>query len=143
MSIALSSGWPTRSVSMRRLSLLDEALGDALLHEQPRAGAADLALVEPDRIDDAFDGAVEIGILEDDEGRLAAELERQRLARAGGRLADQAADLGRAGEGDLVDAGMLDERRAGGAVAGDDVDDARRQAGLRGRARRTAARSAA
>ena len=36
-------------------------------------------------------------------------------------------DLGRAGEGDLVDVGVLDQRRARRAVAGDDVDDPGRQ----------------
>ena len=102
-------------------------LGDRLLHDQARAGAADLALVEPDGVDDAFDRAVEIGVVEDDERRLAAELQRQLFAGAGGRLADDAADLGRAGEGDLVDVRMLDDQRAGRAVAGDDVDDAGRQ----------------
>ena len=50
---------------------------------------------------------------------------------AGRRLDDQLADLGRAGERDLVDVGMRGERGAGGlAEAGDDVDDARREAGL-------------
>ena len=48
-------------------------------------------------------------------------------ARDGG---DLAADRGRAGEGDLVDVRVLDERGAGAAVAGDDVEDARRDAGL-------------
>ena len=62
------------------------------------------------RVDHALDGAVEVGVLEDDERRLAAELERQLLAAAGGRLADDPADFGRAGEGDLVDVGMVDER---------------------------------
>jgi hypothetical protein len=88
-----------------------------------------------------FDRAVEIGVVEHDERRLAAELERQLLAGAGGRLADDAADFGRAGEGDLVDAGCL-TILAGLAVAGDDVDDALRQPASR-RSRRTAAPSAA
>ena len=40
------------------------------------------------------------------------------------RLADDAADFARAGEGDGAHAGMRDEGRAGlGAEAGDDVDD--------------------
>ena len=82
---------------------------DRFLHDQARAGAADLALVEPDGVDDAFDRAVEIRVVEDDEGRFAAELERQLFAGAGGRLADDAADLGRAGEGDLVDVRMIDD----------------------------------
>ena len=112
-----------------RLDLGDEGVGDALLHQQPRAGAADLALVEPDAVDQPFDGAVEIGVLEDDEGRLAAELQRQFLAGAGGRLADDLADFGRAGEGDLVDAGMIDDRSTRAGTARQDVDDALRHAG--------------
>jgi hypothetical protein len=47
-----------------------------------------------------------------------------------GELAlDRLADLGRAGEGDLVDL-ALDERGARAPVAGDDVHDAGRQLGL-------------
>ena len=107
MSTALSSGEPTRSFSIRARSFAHEPVGDAFLHEQPRAGAAHLALVEPDRVDHAFDDAVEIGVVEDDERTLAAELEGQLLARAGGRLADDAADFRRSGERDLVDVGML------------------------------------
>jgi hypothetical protein len=49
-----------------------ELVGDAFLHDGARSGAADLALVEPDRVDDALDGRVEIGVLENDERRLAA-----------------------------------------------------------------------
>ena len=52
---------------------LDESIVDAFLQEQAGAGAADLALVEPDRVDDALDGRVEVGVIEDDERRLAAE----------------------------------------------------------------------
>ena len=83
MSTALSSGADAQLLHPRA-QLLDQALGDAFLHQQPRARAADLALVEPDRVDDAFDHAVEIGVLEDDERTLAAELERELLAGAGG-----------------------------------------------------------
>ena len=76
-----------------------------------------------------FDRAVEIGVLEHDEGRLAAELQRQFLAGAGGRLADDLADFRRAGEGDLVDAGMVDDGRTRARTARHDVDDAFRHAG--------------
>src|SRR5690606_20289354 len=103
---------------------------DAFLHEEAGTGAADLTLVEPYGIDHAFYGRVEIGVVEDDEGRLAAELQRQALAGTGGRLADAAADFRRAGEGDLGDARMLDDLLAGRPVAGDDVDDTFRQTGL-------------
>src|SRR5271170_8361539 len=46
----------------------DQRFGDALLHQKAGAGAADLALIEPDAVDEAFDGGVEIGVLENDEG---------------------------------------------------------------------------
>ncbi len=105
-----------------------EALGDAFLRQQARSGAADLALVEPDGVDDAFHRAVEIGVLEHDERRFAAKLKRQFLARARRRLADQPADFGRSGEGDLVDAGMRHQGLARSAVARHDIDDAGRQA---------------
>ena len=103
-----------------------DLLGDALLQQQPRARAADVALVEEDALDDALDRLVERGVLEDDVGRLAAELERQPAAGAGQRALDLLADRGRAGEGDLVDVGAH-QRGARAAVAGDDVDHARRQ----------------
>ncbi len=113
-----------------RLEPLDEPLGHALLHQDPRARAADLALVEPDRVDHTLDHTVEIRVLENDEGRLPAELEGEPLARPGGPFPDDAADLGRAGEGDLVDVRVCHERCAGATVAGHDVDDAGRQAHL-------------
>jgi hypothetical protein len=112
-----------------RFSFAVRASATRFLHQNARARAADLALVEPDRIDHALDRGIEIGVVEDDEGRLAAQFERQGLARAGGGAADRAADLGRAGEGDLVDL-RGHQRRAGPAVAGDDVDHARGQPGL-------------
>src|SRR3712207_9057232 len=66
-------------------------------------GAADLALVEPDRVDHALHHTVEVGVVEHHEWRFAAQLERDLLAAAGGGLANDPPDLGRAGEGDLVD----------------------------------------
>ena len=52
-------------------------------------------------------------------------------------------DLGGAGEGDLVHVRVRDQRRAGRAGAGDDVDHAGRQVGLLADLREHAARSAA
>jgi hypothetical protein len=66
---------------------------DAFLDQYARTRAADLSLIEPDRIDNAFDGAVDVGIGEDDEGRLAAKFQRQLLAGARSRFADGAADF--------------------------------------------------
>src|SRR6185437_12216261 len=82
---------------------LAKSFGDAFLQQQARTGTADLALVEPDGVDHALDGAVDVGVVEHDEGRLAAELERQRFARTGRRLAYLPADFSRSRERDLVD----------------------------------------
>ena len=89
-------------------------------------------MIEEDGAGRAGDGRAEIGVGQHDVGRLAAQLQRDLLeiALAGG-LDDQAADLGRAGEGDLVDARMGRQRRAGRfAQAGNDVDHARGEARL-------------
>ena len=92
------------------LEPLDEGVRDRLLDEQAAAGAAHLALVEEDPVDHALDGLVERRVIEDDVGSLAAELERQALVRSRERAADRLADRGRAGEGDLVHVGVLDQR---------------------------------
>ena len=65
---------------------------------------------------------VEVGVGKDDVGALAAQLEGHALQRAPALLADLAADDGRAGEGDLVDPGVVDQRGARGAVAGEHVE---------------------
>ena len=108
------------------LELGMEAVGDALLHQKPRTGAADLPLIEPDCIDEPLNGAVEIGVVKDDVGGLAAQFQGQRLAAACGGLADAAANGGRAGEGDLVNVGVGGDHLAHGAVASDDIHDAAR-----------------
>src|SRR5712692_9472239 len=92
------------------LQLGDRLLVDRLLDEQSRAGAADVALVEVDAVDDALDRLVERAVVEDDVRRLAAELEREPLARTGEAALNRLPDLGRAGEGDLVDIGVLHDR---------------------------------
>jgi len=63
--------------------------------------------------------------------RLPAELEREALQRAGGLAHDPLADLGRAGEGDLVDARVAHHGHSDlTARAGDDVEHALGQACL-------------
>jgi ParB family chromosome partitioning protein len=112
------------------LELGQQLVVNRLLDEQTRAGTAHLALVEEDGVDEALAGGVEVGVVEDDHGRLAAELEAELLAGAGDAAAQHAADRRRAGERHLVDVGVVGEVGADGARARDDVEDARRQAGL-------------
>ena len=111
MSVFLSSGSPTRSCAIRRFSESSSVVGDRLLHQQPGAGAAHVALVEEDAVDDALDRLVDRGVVEDDVRGLAAQLQGDLLAVPATDLRDGAADLGGAGEGDLVDVGVLDQQR--------------------------------
>ena len=78
-SVFLSSGSPTRSVAIRGAQQLHQLVGDRLLHQQPGARAAHMALVEEDPLDDALDGLVQRRVVVDDVGRLAAELQVSRL----------------------------------------------------------------
>jgi len=65
------------------LNLADQFIGDALLHQQPRTGAANLSLVEPDAVDQAFDGAVEVRVFKDDEGGFPTEFEGEFFCECG------------------------------------------------------------
>ena len=78
--------------------------------EEARAGAAALAVIEEDGHGGAGNGGFEIGVVDDDVGRFAAEFERNFLQVAGRGVNDELADFGRAGEGDFVD--VHDARRA-------------------------------
>ena len=100
--------------------------GDRFLDQQPASGAAHLPLIEPDGIDQTFDSTVEISVLEDDEGTLATQFESESFPSTGGCLANDPADLGRAGERDLVDICMRNDGSAGFTIPGDDVEDSGR-----------------
>jgi predicted small secreted protein len=89
-----------------------------------------VALVEEDAVDDALDGLVDRGVVEDDVGRLAAELEGQRLrvpAMARAIILPTSVEPVKA---ILSMPGWSTIACAGVAGAGDDVDDAGRQVGL-------------
>lgn len=76
-------------------------------------------------------GLVEIRILKHDTRALATALKRDVLEVVGRGLHDSPASVGAARKGDLVYAHVPGESLAGdGANAGDDVDDARWEAGL-------------
>src|ERR1700733_6242964 len=105
----------------------------ALLHEQSRSGGADLPGVAAKSIHGGRYGGVDIGVGEDDVRRFTAEFERHFLDVASGGAKDFLADGGGAGEGNLIDAGMVCHRGArGGAEAGHDIYYARRKVGLLG-----------
>jgi hypothetical protein len=108
----------------------DDLVEDVLLDVEARARVAALALVEEDPVGGARDRDLEVGVLVQDLRALAAELERDLLEVAGRGLHDLAADLGRAGERDLVDRVVRRECRSGVAEAGHDVDDPGGQPGL-------------
>ena len=110
---------------------IDKLLVDRLLHQNAAAGGTDFALIDEDAEERAVDGGFEIRVGEENVGRLAAEFESDALDRVGGLLDDDLADCRAARERNLVDVGMLHQRRAAGlAEAGDDVDHARRQADI-------------
>src|ERR1022692_2532367 len=92
----------------------DEVLVDRLLHQDTATGGADFALIDEDSEERAVDGGFEIGIGEEDVWRLATEFKGDTLYGVGGLFHDDLADGGAAGEGDLVDIGMLHERRNAG-----------------------------
>ena len=60
-------------------NLGDQSLSDAFLHQQARAGAAHLPLIEPDSIDQSFDCAVEVSVVENDERRFPPSSSDRRL----------------------------------------------------------------
>ena len=99
------------------------------MDEGARAGDAGLAGRGEDAGEDARLGLLQVGVGEDDVGALAAELERD-TARGARR---RATPIARAGldsppvKAILATSRMVDQRLARRAVAGDDVDDARRE----------------
>ncbi len=90
---------------------LEERLAHRLLHEQARAGEADLprVVVLPGRL---AGRRLEVAVLEDEERPLPAELARERRDVARGSNTDRAGGLGRARERDPPHVRVLDERSA-------------------------------
>ena len=89
---------------------VEEGVADGAMDEDAGAVRADLAGGVEVAEHRAADGAVEIGVLEDDERRFAAELERHVLHPGRGGGVDPGAGRDRAGDGDLGDRGMGGER---------------------------------
>lgn len=110
----------------------DELVVDALLDQQPRAGAAALTVVEEDTKVGPRDGVVNVGILEDNVGGLATQLKGNLLEVAlGSGLEDGTADSGGTGEGNLVNVHVAgDGGTSDTTETGDDVDHTRGETSL-------------
>ena len=131
MSTFSSSPLPTRSAFTRADELLEERVVDGPVHEQPRGGRAALAGRAEGAPHRAVDRQVHVGVVHHEDRVLAAHLQVQALERRRAGLRDPPADLGRARVRDDLHVGVLDERIAHlAARAHDDVEDARREAGL-------------
>lgn len=115
-----------------RLEGREELVVDPLLHIDARAGAAALAVVVVDAEVDPGDGLLDIGIVEDDVGRLASKFKRHLLqVGRSGSLHDGTADDGGAGEGDLIDVHVRGDGGASNpAEARDNVEHTGMETGL-------------
>lgn len=100
---------------------------DAFFDVDTGACAAALAHVESDTESSPVHGLVDVCVVENNVGRLAAEFEGNLLeVRLSSSLHDGAADEGRAGEGDLLDSHMRGNGSTdNGTEAVDNVDDTR------------------
>lgn len=108
-----------------RLQAIDEGVVDGLLHEQARAGDAGLAGAFEDAAHDTGHRRIEIGVLEHDVRRLAAEFQRGGNEPVGADAADGAPGAGATGERHHAHARMLHQRDAGiAAEAGHHIEDA-------------------
>ncbi|NSX89162.1 helix-turn-helix transcriptional regulator [Agrobacterium tumefaciens] len=106
--------------------LLRKGVINAGLHQNPVGADAGLATVAEFRNQRAFNGKIEIGIVEHDEGRIAAQFQRQALDAVGSAAHQKRTDAGGAGEGDLANRLIGHDFIADiSRHAGDDVDDAR------------------
>jgi hypothetical protein len=113
------------------LEALHKLVVDAFLHQDPGGSRADLARVGHDPDVRPFHGLVDVGVVKDQQGTLAASLEGYVLEVYRRRFHYRAAGGCAACKRDLVDIRVRGDRGAGGAaVAGDDVDDAGREAGF-------------
>ena len=91
-----------------------EAVVDAGLHQDAVGADAGLAGIAIFRGHGAGDRLAEIGVVEHEQRRVAAELERQLLHRVGALPVEDLADLGRAGEGELAHPAIVAEHLADG-----------------------------
>jgi hypothetical protein len=85
-----------------RAQLLRKLVVNAFLHEKPVGADAGLSGIAELGRHRALDRGIDIGIVEHDKRRIAAELERDLLDGAGALRHQQFSDFGRAGEGEFA-----------------------------------------
>jgi hypothetical protein len=90
--------------------LLDEGVGHGVDHDDPLGRHADLALVHERAEGGGLDGLVEVGVVQHEQRRLAAQLQQHGLEVLGAALGDDLAHGGRAGEVDAAHGRMVDHR---------------------------------
>ena len=112
------------------LEFVIESVRDTFLHQQARSSAADLTLVEPDRVDEPFDCAIQIGVIKNDVGGFPTQLQGERLAGSGCRLPDFATHFRRSGKGNLIDVWVSNDHFTNRSVTRHDIHDALWQSGL-------------
>ena len=123
-----SSGRPDRCRAPRVVGERGhEVVVDAGGDQDAGGGRAVLAGVEVAGDRDALDRGLDVGVVEDHDRRLAAQLEVHPLDLRGGAGRDLGAGADRAGDRDEPGRRVLDEEAAGLAVAGDDVERAGRE----------------
>ena len=114
----------------RGFQLLGEGVVDTVLHVDAVGADAGLAVVAVLGNDRAFDGLVQVGVVEHDERRVTAQFQGNLLDVLGAFFHQLATDFGRAGEGQLAHQGVAGQLGADFAgAAGDDAEHASRDAG--------------
>lgn len=102
-----------------------ERVVDLLVHEQPLDVDAHLAAVVESGESDLGDDLVEVNIVADDGGIIAAQLEGHTLEGRSASSHDLLAGGGGSGEGDLADVGVSSEEGAEILLAGKSLEDTR------------------
>ena len=121
--VQVHGGGADAQLFKRLAQALQQGFVNQRVDQHARARRAGLPGVLHDGVDDHGDGGVQVGVGKDDLRAFAAQLQRHGAVALGSHLLDQRADLGAAGEADVVDAGVARQRVAHlVAVAGDDVE---------------------
>ena len=111
--------------------LADELVVDLVVHEEARRRHAHLAGIAILEGAHQLGRALDVGVVEHQHRRVAAELHGGALHVAGGQRVQMLADRHRAGERDLADDRVRDQVLGDlGRHAVDEVDHARRHAGV-------------